>query len=289
MESDPLHRRLWRLVEAYHVLVYFAAERPRYYQALGLKGGWMGYFATRSAALGEVPAPAVTAVFYNFAPAMVERALPDAWRLTTPQDAVAARLAVFDDALRRVVDVPTAEPALAEAAALATLAVDAADAAGRPLFAAHAALPVPEQPQLALFWATAALRELRGDTHNAVLLADGVDGCEANVLAVAAGLVPPEQRTFRGWSEEQWAAAGERLTARGWLDGSGALTDVGRKERDEIETRTDRACARVWRSLGDEACWRLADLLRPVAAAISSSGELPYPNPTGVPAALSPG
>ncbi|MBC3190149.1 hypothetical protein H7X46_03610 [Pseudonocardia sp. C8] len=41
-------RALWRLVEAYHALVYYAPERAPAYTALGLKGGWMGYFASRS-------------------------------------------------------------------------------------------------------------------------------------------------------------------------------------------------------------------------------------------------
>ena len=92
---------LWRLVEAYHTLVYFAPERSEVYSALGLKGGWMGYFASRSAALGVVPPDVVTACFFGFAPRMVERALPDAWRWTTPEEAVAARLTVFGLAVRR--------------------------------------------------------------------------------------------------------------------------------------------------------------------------------------------
>jgi hypothetical protein len=284
---DPgTHRQLWRLVEAYHVLVYFARERPRHYTALGLKGGWMGYFATRSAALGAVPPSVVTACFYGFAPAMVERALPDAWHLTTPERAVEARLAVFDEALHRLLDVPAARAALAEAARLAGEAVAACDPAGRPLFAAHAALPVPAEPQLALFWATAALREFRGDGHNAALLAAGVDGCAANVLAVAAGLVPAEQRAFRGWTEEQWRGACDRLAARGWLDADGRLTAAGRAARADIEDRTDAAGAEPWTVLGEQACGRLEELLTPLAVAIGADDDLPYPNPTGMPSAV---
>ena len=42
----------------------------------GLRGFWMGYFAARSAPMGPVAAPVVTATFFNFNPMMVERALP---------------------------------------------------------------------------------------------------------------------------------------------------------------------------------------------------------------------
>ena len=43
-------RRLWALVEAYHAVVYFAPEKVAAYREAGLKGGWMGYFASRAAA-----------------------------------------------------------------------------------------------------------------------------------------------------------------------------------------------------------------------------------------------
>jgi hypothetical protein len=40
----------------------------------------MGYFAARSAPLGMVPSEVVTAIFYNFAPERVAKALRAAWR-----------------------------------------------------------------------------------------------------------------------------------------------------------------------------------------------------------------
>ena len=90
---------IWRLLEIYHSVVYFATETTEEYRGLGLKGGWMGYFASRAGALGAVPAPVVTACFYNFKHQMVSRALPDAWKYTTPEQACQARLRVFDRAI----------------------------------------------------------------------------------------------------------------------------------------------------------------------------------------------
>jgi hypothetical protein len=282
--SESASNPLWRLAEIYHAVVYFAPERPARYTALGLKGGWMGYFATRSGALGRVSPAVVTAAFYNFKHTMVERALPDAWRYTTPDKAVAARLDVFDAAITRLLGPDVRRPEIAEAARLAEEAVRAGDAAGRVMYAAHAALPVPEPPHLALFWAAAALREFRGDAHNIALAAAEVDGCEAHVLMEALSLVPSDQRSYRGWDDDDWAAAQERLRSRGWLDERGRMTSSGRRGRADIERETDRLSAGPWLHLGDSACDRLGTLLTPLAARIVTGGGVPYPNGMGSPA-----
>jgi hypothetical protein len=129
--SGQRSRGLWRLLETYHAVVYFAPERPAHYQALGLKGGWMGYFASRSAALGIVPPQVVTACFYNFKHTLVARALPDAWAYTTPDLARQARLAVFDAAIGRLLGEHITSAAMAECGDLAVAAVEGCDAAGR--------------------------------------------------------------------------------------------------------------------------------------------------------------
>jgi helix-turn-helix protein len=48
----------------------------------------MGYVAARSAPLGPVAANVVAAIFYNFSPAQVTRALPAAWNRASPADAL---------------------------------------------------------------------------------------------------------------------------------------------------------------------------------------------------------
>jgi hypothetical protein len=282
-DEGPATSDLWRLAEIYHAVVYYAPERPKHYEQLGLKGGWMAYFATRSGALGEVPPAVVTACFYNFKHSMVERALPDAWRYTTPEQACAARLVVFDEAIRRLLGPRIESAAVAEAADLAAEAVRGLPLQGRPLFAAHVSLPCPTEPHLALFWATAAMREYRGDGHNTALATAGVDGCEAHVVMAGMGLVPPDQRTFRGWSEEDWEAAAARLRTRGWLDDDGHLTTLGRRERDHVEEVTDRLGHPLVEALGLDGVARLTGLLTPLAASIVDAGGLPYPNGMGSP------
>ncbi|MEV5711671.1 hypothetical protein [Actinoallomurus sp. NPDC052274] len=275
----------WRLIECCHAFVYFVPEARDAYAEAGLTGFWRGYFASRAAALGTAPAEVVTAAFHNFAPRMVARAIPDVWRRSSPAAVLAARTAVADRALRRLAGDLIDEPAVAEAAALAGRAVEASPVAGRVMFAAHAALPRPAEPHLALWHAATALREFRGDGHIAALLTAGIDGCEANVLSGALGLTPPEQRDHRGWTDEEWASAAGRLRARGLLDGDGdgAPTPHGRAEREAIEDVTDRLARPPLDALGPDGAARLADLLRPLARRIIEGGGLPFPNAMAMP------
>ena len=90
---DPaLARRLWQRLELIHAVTYFSPEPVNGLREAGYKGFWMGYFAGRAAPLGPVGPAVVTALFYNFAPSRVARALPDAWDFAPPEAALAARL-----------------------------------------------------------------------------------------------------------------------------------------------------------------------------------------------------
>jgi len=278
-------RRLWPAFETYHAHIYFVPEAAEAYRALGLKGGWMGYFASRSAALGPASSGLVTAVFFNFHPAMVARALPDAWALASPADVLDARLRTADVALRRLIPQYVGSAEESEAAALAREAAEAPALAGRPLYGALRSLPWPEQPHLQLWHACTLLREHRGDGHVAALTAAGLDGVEAHVTIAAAGGIPRETlQSNRKWSDDDWAAAEARLRERGWLAGDGSLTDAGRAVRAEIEARTDTLAEEPWRALGAERTERLLELLAPMARAINQAGGVPVPNPVGVPA-----
>ena len=283
--GSGMARRMWRALETLHMTVYFAPEPREAYRRAGLRGGWMGYFASRSAAMGPVPAEVVMATFYNFHPRMVRRAIPDAWGFASPDKVLAARFEGIDAALRRLLGRWVEDPEVSEAAALGQRAMAGLDPSGRPLYAAHAALPWPQAPHLALWHAATLYREFRGDGHVACLLADDVQGCEAHVLAAGAGQLPGSVlREYRGWSEEEWAAAVERLRGRGWVERDGSLTDAGRVARAGRERRTDDLAMAPWRQLGTDGCVRLLRLLgRPVQLVVEGGGA-PFPNPVGLPA-----
>jgi hypothetical protein len=276
---------MWQALETLHMTVYFAPEPRDAYRRAGLRGGWMGYFASRSAAMGPVPAELVVATFYNFHPRLVHRAIPDAWGFATPAEVLAARYQGADAALRRLLGGWVDGPEVAEAATLARQAMEGRDPAGRPLFAAHATLAWPEPPHLALWHAATLYREFRGDGHVACLLAADIGGCQAHVLAAGAGRLPGSfLREHRGWSEEDWAAAAARLRDRGWLEADARLSEAGRTARATLERHTDELAMPPWRHLGPEASARLLDLLdRPTRLIVDADG-VPFPNPVGLPA-----
>lgn len=277
-------RTAWRVLEPYHAMIYFAPEAREAYALAGLKGFWMGYFASRAAPLGTVPASVVTAMFFNFHPSMVARAIPDAWRFSSPERVLQARFQAADAALRRLLGSQLASNEIAEAAELAKEAVAGCLVAGRPLFAAYSALPWPTEQHLVLWHAATLLREFRSDGHVVSLLAEGLDGCEAHLTLVSTGTVPREAiQPHRGWSDEEWEAARQRLQRRGLLDKSGLLTPAGRALRQAVEDRTDLLALPPWQHLGSEQPARLVSLVRPLSISIVDQGGIPMPNPMGVP------
>jgi hypothetical protein len=267
-------RKAWRTLEPYHGLVYFAPEATAAYEALGITG-FDGYFASRAAPMGPVPAEVVMATFYNFHPGAVHHAIPAAWSIAAPEAIVAARLQGADAALHRILGGDLDVDAAAAAAALARRAAAACDPAGRPLFAGHASLDWPDTPPLALWHAVTLLREFRGDGHVACLVDAGIDGCEALVLHAATGEVPAQVlQQSRQWSDEEWHAAVERLAERGLVTGDGTSTEAGRALRDRVEARTDELALAPWRALGEDAVDELRALVRPMSKAIVEGGGL---------------
>jgi len=102
MRREPgLARRFYDRFEPVHAVTYFATEARTALDGLGYRGLWMGYFAARSAPLGIVPPEVVTAIFYNFAPERVAKALPTAWQIAGPEAALRARQESAVAALRR--------------------------------------------------------------------------------------------------------------------------------------------------------------------------------------------
>lgn len=277
-ESSKNLRKFWRTLEAIHTVVYFSPEAKTAYKAIGLRGYWSGYFASRSAPLGTPSAELVTATFYGFAPDMVAKAIPDAWVLADRDEILATRKIVATRALDSIIgDEDVLEVADALLAAASSLSY-----AGRPLAAAHHALPSPETPMTRLWHAASVLREYRGDGHLAVLTAANVGPVDSNILEVGIGKAGDDQQSLRGWSDEDWAAGMERLKARGWIQETGELAELGRAEREEIEALTDATSNDAIAHLANTG---VADSLLAWARTVTKSGIIPFPNPTGVPKA----
>ncbi len=284
MSTAETARRLWHGLETINAVTYFCTEcTSEAPQALGLRGFWMGYFANRAAPLGPVGPGVVEATFYNFHPDRVRRAIPDAWAVAAPAAVLSARAEAAATALRRLTG-----PAIEETADLTLrplrIAIEDAGAGARPLFAANRDVSVPDDPVAALWQSATTLREHRGDAHVALLAGADLDGCEVHVLAVGVHGGDAElYRLSRGWSEDDWAAAIDRLAARGLLDEAGGATVDGHRLLGGIEERTDQLAARPYARLGGEL-HRVIDRLAVVARTIAGAGEIRFPNPMGLPA-----
>jgi hypothetical protein len=278
-------RAFWQYGEPVHAIVYYAPERRAATDELGLRGGWMSYFGCRAAPLGAVTAPVVTALFYNFHPRMVGRAIPDAWSYASPSQLLDARLTAMDGALRRVLgDALVSSPAVTRAGALAAAAVAGSDMAGRPLGAANQAIPDPDEPHLRLWQALTAMREYRGDAHVSALVGAGLSPCEALVLQAATGRSPEDGlRANRGWSTDEWSEAAAALDARGLVDDEQRITAAGGDLRQAIEEQTDRLSAPLAMAIGDDGADELIELLRPLANAVMAADAVPTYNNMGVP------
>jgi hypothetical protein len=277
-------RDMWVRFETYHDVVYFTPESRAAADALGCKGGWMGYFGMRAAPLGAVPSEVVTATFYNFHPSRVERAIPDAWKIASPEGFLATRLSGVDGALRRMLPAEVLHgDELAEAASALRSVAGKVPIAGRPLAAANAALPWPEEPHLAVWQAATLLRESRGDGHVAALVVAGLDPCETLIMFGADHGLPAEYlQVARGWSTAEWAAATERLVERGLLGVDGTLTEDGAALRAWVEEHTDQQAAVPWQAAGEEVTARVAELLGPLALRIAQINEAMKVNPMAI-------
>ena len=267
-------RRLHRLVEPIHLVTYFSEEPTDALMSLGLRNYWDGYFAGRVAPLGRVPADVVHAVFYNFADGEVARHIPRVWNTVTPDAALAAREHGSVAALRRILGDLAESPGLARAADLATRAATSAPTEGRILYAALRALPLPGEPVARLWHAATLLREHRGDGHIAALIGAGIGGTEAHVLHALAEGIPAEKfGRVHHLPADRLAGIVDGLRARGLIEGSGWLSDAGRKTKEQIESLTDDLAAPAYSGLEPSELDQLIANLEPISAALDAAGS----------------
>ncbi|MCV7012294.1 SCO6745 family protein, partial [Mycolicibacterium madagascariense] len=207
--------------------------------------------------------------------------LPDAWEHAGPAAALRARESAAVAALRRCG--VTDDDAVRTAADLLGKAAAAAPLDGRALYAANRALPWPDEPVARLWHAATLLREHRGDTHVAVLVAHGVGGRESNVLHAAADRVPKDFIVrSRQYDDAEWSSCSQRLAAMGLLDDGGALTDSGRAFKQHLEDTTDAMSLSAFDALSDRELELLFATLTPITRAVIAGGDVPAATPMGL-------
>jgi hypothetical protein len=275
MHRTARARYAWELLETVHAVTYFAKACRQSFKDLGVPDAWDRYFGGRAAPLGRVVPSAVTAIFYGFAEQLVAAHLPSAFAAASPEQFLHARLVGATTALT---DLARHEGFGPVARALAPVAEVASElpASGAPLFAVNRATGLAENPVTRTFQLATLVREWRGDHHNAILAAHGIDGCAAHVLMWAIGAEPIEvAREGRGWTEAQWDAARAELAARALVSADGSATPEGRTFRAELERATDARMAPMMAGLDDTALERLIEALTPIVDRLTASGELP--------------
>jgi hypothetical protein len=241
---------------------------------LGLSEHRMSYYAVRAAALGRVAAEVVSATFYHHPLEMVSPAIPLAWSIASPERIVAARFEAVDQALRRLLPQQIGSAEVAEAVELVREAMEGCSIAGRPLFAAHAALPWPSEPHVALWHGLNLFREHRGEGHTSAVMAARLTPEQTAPLLIAATGEARDGRSWR-WPDDVWNQAVAELQERGWLDDAGGLTNEGLAARTRIEDETDGLALGPWLQLGKERTHRLWTLLRDLLQVILDQNGLP--------------
>lgn len=231
------------------------------YAALGVPDGFGYYIASRGAPLLAAGHQAVTAAFATINPEYIRACVELALVHTTPEAIVEARNDAVGEGLRQFV--PEICDGLGDLAEPLWVVADALPSFGRVLFAAHRQMPRPDDPVTSGWLAINAIREWRGDTHFAVLVAEDID-------ATMAGILDDARRNYGGWiprsrgaDDAALDAAFARLDERGLAD-DGAVNDAGLRNRDEVELRTDRLTALPWQLLGEARTCEFVELIEPV-------------------------
>ena len=240
--------------------IFWDPGAVRRYEALGLPGP-IGYIASRCTPLAPAGPDAVVAAFGSISPSAIGFTFDLVEALTDFDSVWQARNEAVVEGLHAFA--PSIVPALEELGPRLWPIIEQLPTAGRVLFASHLRMERPTEPLLSGWHAVNCLREWRGDTHWAVVVAAGLTGIEASILhnswlGYEDGWLP----TSRGSSAEEIHIGWERLIDRG-LVADLAVTQEGLRLRQQIEDETDRLTTLPWELLGEAESVRFAEILEP--------------------------
>jgi hypothetical protein len=258
-------RRNARSVQTTIGWIYFDPGATARYEAIGLPGP-LGYIAGRCAPLAGAGPQAVTAAFGSISPIGIQLTFlqldPD---LTGDVSGFLACWAARDEAVLEglAAFAPDIRAPLAELGPALWTVVDQLPLVGRVFFGAHLAMPRPDDPVLSGWHAVNCLREWRGDTHWALVVAAGLTHPEASILHNAwVGYDGDWLAESRGTTPEDIEAGWAALEGRG-LARDRQVTEAGIALRQQIEDDTDERTTLPWRLLGEADARAFADRFEP--------------------------
>lgn len=257
-------RRNARSVQTTIGWIFWDPGAVRRYTDLGLPDGLagpLGYMAARCAPLAGAGPDAVVAAFGSISPMGIRGAFG---LLQTPE-----RFAQFWEARDEAVVAGLRDHAasivdpLCELGPLLWPVVERLPLVGRTFFGAHLRMPRSEDPLLSGWHAVNCLREWRGDTHWAVVVAEGLTHAEASILHNAwmryeEDWLPKSRGTSPEDIDAGWAALAEKGLANGRV-----VSAEGHALRRHIEDRTDTLTSLPWRLLGEERSRWFAEAFEP--------------------------
>ncbi len=241
--------------------IYWDPRAIELYTSLGIPNGMGYYIASRAAPLAGAGHQAVAAAFYSIHPGFIEFSLTTAAQHTTWEEIMQIRNQAVGEGLRLYV--PEIVDELAELNTSLWAVADGLPESGRVCFAAHRQAPRDSDPVVAAWLAVNCLREWRGDTHFALLVAEDISRVQAGILHDAhlnyGGWIPRS----RGADDAALAEAFADLERRGLAE-NGQVNVAGEQLRQRIEDRTDELCQMMWRSAGAELSQQFIDLIEPI-------------------------
>ncbi|MFT7599655.1 MAG: hypothetical protein ACI8TP_002590 [Acidimicrobiales bacterium] len=206
------------------------------------------YVWSRASALGIPDPGVVVSTFAVFEPDYLRRLYTTSSAIVDRDTLIATRTEATIASLGQILDGIDVAPV----ADLLQEAVSAADVTARPLFAGFLSQPWPDDPIGRLWRATELAREYRGDSHNAVCVAQGLGPVAMNVLTeLWVGMPLGSYTATRGWSDEAIARTVAELETTG-LVREGSLTPAGQQFRDQIEARTDAMGRSIVDAIGED-------------------------------------
>lgn len=294
MVKPHVSRLLASALEPVTGQVYFAPEAHANYEALGFapsRGEFNGvmapdgpaYFTSRGSVMGHVPGEVVAAAFAVFNPAVVIPSVTHGWSLTDSVTICAARDAGGIGQLTRVLgDSPDGASRARE---LLRRATDALRPEGRPLYSGLRSQVIPTSLIGEVWRLGDMLREFRGDSHTAAWIGAGFTACEIGILSeLYWGMAVKSYSRTRGWTDDDYKVALDRLRSDSLVSTDDALTPGGRLAREQVEEATDLQMQPVVRALGDDID-ELIDILRPWGALIRAAKGYPAAGPHDLAAA----
>ena len=228
--------------------IYWDPDALNAYTKLGIPDGFGYYVTSRAGLLGKAGSDSVSAAYYSIHPEFVNASYKLLNEHAGVEEAIQVRDAAVSNGLKKY-----APDICEELASMNEVLWDAAKSlpiSGRVLYAAQLGHRRLDDPLTDAWLAVNCIREWRGDTHWAMLTADGITGVQAGILDGARRSYEEDWLPrSRGADDEAISTAYRDLEERG-LANEETVTDSGIAYRQLLEDRLDNLASLAWRNLG---------------------------------------